>query len=247
MGRGRFELTEIKSACARALRIRTARFLFSCSLVPLFFCVPLLSRCCPASCPGGCPGLTSEVLIFRVITNGYDEAACPAVCLDHCLGSQPGKEPVDGRFRHAPGIPQLANGAAELPATDLDCLALDVELRRLPARAPDHPEPRSKALRVLRKEGVLKRLAVHEDEAAHAGFSPRDAAMRSACRDMRMFPRFPTHRKPGREPQVGQMMRVASRRLLSRVGSIERLTAQSSSDRKGFPRARSAARCSART
>ena len=72
-------------AHARA-RGRSVSFFLYGSLVPLFFYVPLLSRYCPGRCPTYCPGVLVDVLIFVVITDGYDEATCPGIRPDHRLG-----------------------------------------------------------------------------------------------------------------------------------------------------------------
>ena len=141
---------------------RTVRF-----FVPLFFYVPLLSRCCPTICPFACPGLIVLGLIFLIVTYSYNKPPCPTVCPDHCLGFQPGQKPVHSRFRPAPFLSQLTNRDTKLPTLQGDDSAIDVEFCGLPTGTRHQPEPRPEASNIAGEKRVLARFAVKGDEAAH--------------------------------------------------------------------------------
>lgn len=153
---------------ARALRRRTERFFFSCSLVPLFFCCPIAVRSLFGCLSASLSGRVRDGLIFVVISDGYDSAPLSGRSFDHLFGFQPGQKPLDGARRPTPRLGKLATGGAELPAIERHSLARDVELGRLPVRFCDQPEPCAKACSILREEGVLQHFPVHDDEAAHA-------------------------------------------------------------------------------
>lgn len=58
--------------------------LITCSLVSLFFFAPLLPRCCPALSIIVDPHVIGDVLIFRVITDGYDALTLPRCVARAC-------------------------------------------------------------------------------------------------------------------------------------------------------------------
>ncbi|OWQ98002.1 hypothetical protein CDQ91_10305 [Sphingopyxis witflariensis] len=78
-------------------RTRSFSFLYG-SMVQWFFYVPLLSRWCLGCCPAGVSGHAFQVLIFVVIADGYDKSSVSRFRFDHCLGFQPGNEPLNGAF-----------------------------------------------------------------------------------------------------------------------------------------------------
>jgi len=177
----------IASRLVRGTTRRTVRFFFSCSLVPLFFYVPLLSRCCPGCCPAAVPAIVFLILIFAVVTDGYDKPAVSRFRLDHCLGFQPGQKPINSAFRPAPLLAKLAHRRADLAALKRHHLAVDVELRWTPARLADQPEPCAKTACVALEKRVVKHCAVGQGKATHARGPAYRGLRKTACVGIELF------------------------------------------------------------
>ncbi len=86
---------------------------------------------------------------------------------NHCLGFKTTNEPIDRAFRPTSFVCKLTYRDADLPALERDCLAVDVVRRWLPTRSGDQPKPRVEAIRVFPEKGMVKRLPLHGNEAAH--------------------------------------------------------------------------------
>lgn len=129
-----------------ALRFRApyrGRFIFRGILLfplfPLFFCVPRLSRDCPAFLGWYVP----HILIFVVITYGYDASRLSRDCPDHAKIAQPVKEPRHLVFAPAPLLFQPAKGGEKLSALHLDTLTFRAALECIfPCCMLYQPHPR---------------------------------------------------------------------------------------------------------